>query len=77
MRPKKMESLVKSLVDREVAQYGSCQYINTSGKTVSLTYCKLSDLQPKVNEGKIILGKVVCSINSNDPVPLYVFFLIL
>ncbi|XP_059140737.1 tetratricopeptide repeat protein 5-like [Physella acuta] len=69
MRAKKMDSLVKSLVDREVAQYQSCQYINTSGKTVALTYCKLSDLQPKVNEGKIVLGKVVCSINSNDPVP--------
>ncbi|CAL1537563.1 unnamed protein product [Lymnaea stagnalis] len=75
MKPKKIESMLKGLVERELALYLSCHYTYTNGKSVNLSYCKLSELQPKVNETKIVLGKVVCSINSNEPAP-FVFCII-
>ncbi|KAH9515620.1 Tetratricopeptide repeat protein 5 [Bulinus truncatus] len=69
IKTKKLHTFMKQLVERELPQYKSVQSSNINGQNVSLTYCKLSELQPKVNEGKIVVGKVVCTINSGNPVP--------
>ena len=70
MKQKKIDSLCGNITDRDLGPYSSLEYTDVGGKTVSLTRCKLADLQPKVNSGKLILGKVVCSVNSTDGVPL-------
>ncbi|GFO20713.1 tetratricopeptide repeat protein 5 [Plakobranchus ocellatus] len=69
MKQKKIDSLSSSISDRDLGPYSSLEYVDTGGKTVALTCCKLAELQPKINAGKLVVGKVVCSINSTDSVP--------
>jgi hypothetical protein len=69
MKPRKIESLLSCLHDRDLGPYGYDQHTSKTGSVVTLTPCRLTELQPKVNTGKVVLGKVVCSISSTDPVP--------
>ncbi|KAK0046408.1 tetratricopeptide repeat protein 5 [Biomphalaria pfeifferi] len=69
IKAKKLDTFIKQLVDRDLPQYKTVQSTNLTGQHVSLSHCKLLELQPKVNEGKIIVGKVVCTVNSSNPVP--------
>lgn len=70
MKPRKIESLLSSLSDRDLGPHAGGQYTSKAGSVVTLSQCRLAELQPKVNYGKVVLGKVVCSINSTDLVPL-------
>ncbi|BFZ12632.1 hypothetical protein BsWGS_15671 [Bradybaena similaris] len=69
MKPRKIESLLSSLSDRDLGPHAGGQYTSKAGSVVTLSQCRLAELQPKVNYGKVVLGKVVCSINSTDLVP--------
>ena len=70
MKQKKIDSLCNNIGDRDLGPYTTLEYVDAEGKTVSLSRCKLAELQPKVNAGKLVVGKVVCSVNSTDGVPL-------
>ncbi|RUS84991.1 hypothetical protein EGW08_007236, partial [Elysia chlorotica] len=69
MKQKKIDSLCSSISDRDLGPYSSLEYVDAAAKTVTLSRCKLAELQPKVNAGKLVVGKVVCSVNSTDGVP--------
>ncbi|XP_005111071.1 tetratricopeptide repeat protein 5 [Aplysia californica] len=68
-KTKKIESLIKSLGERDLGTYSTGQYTNKAGKSVNIARCRLNDLQVKVNEGKVVMGAVVCNVHSNELVP--------
>lgn len=69
LKDKKIKGLVQTIKDVDLGPYGGGKYTSPSGKTIDLIYCKLCDLKPQVNKEKVILGKVVCTVQSNEPVP--------
>ena len=40
------------------------------GRKDPLEEVTFSELKPGVNDGKVVLGKVICSVHSDDTVPL-------
>ena len=40
------------------------------GRKDLLEEVTFSELNPGVNDGKVVLGKVICSVHSEDTVPL-------
>lgn len=69
-KDKKIKSLLQSLRDSDLGPYSGGKYTSPKGKSIDLVRCKFCDLQLQVNEEKVIMGKVVCTIQSNEPVPL-------
>ena len=70
IKPKRLQSMIEGLKTSDLGPYGGGTYTSPKGKSVDLTRCKFSELKPEVNHNKVILGKVVCTIATNEPVPL-------
>ncbi|XP_061197158.1 tetratricopeptide repeat protein 5-like [Saccostrea echinata] len=69
IKPKKLQSMIESIKPSDLGPYGGGTYTSPLGKSVDLVKCKFSDLKPEVNQNKVILGKVVCTITTSQPVP--------
>nr|XP_022337699.1 tetratricopeptide repeat protein 5-like isoform X2 [Crassostrea virginica] len=63
------KTMIEGLKTSDLGPYGGGTYTSPKGKSVDLTRCKFNELKPEVNHNKVILGKVVCTIATNEPVP--------
>ncbi|KAK2180329.1 hypothetical protein NP493_447g01045 [Ridgeia piscesae] len=75
LRAKKLHAMVNSIRESDLGPYSGGSYTGANGTVVTLTKCTLGDLQPGVNVEKVVLGKVVCSLNTADRVP-FIFCLL-
>ncbi|XP_064641603.1 tetratricopeptide repeat protein 5-like isoform X2 [Lineus longissimus] len=69
LKGKKVQTMLKSLSGSDLGPYGGGSYTNPSGKTTKLTNVSLASLKGEKNLEKVVVGKVVCSLTSDDPVP--------
>ncbi|XP_007647985.1 tetratricopeptide repeat protein 5 isoform X4 [Cricetulus griseus] len=69
-KPKKLQSMLGSLRPAHLGPCGDGRYQSASGQKVTLERKPLSTLQPGVNSGTVVLGKVVFSLTSEEKVPL-------
>ena len=42
----------------------------SSGRKTPLKEVTFEELKPGINEGQVVVGKVICSVHSEDTVPL-------
>ncbi|XP_007647984.1 tetratricopeptide repeat protein 5 isoform X3 [Cricetulus griseus] len=70
-KPKKLQSMLGSLRPAHLGPCGDGRYQSASGQKVTLERKPLSTLQPGVNSGTVVLGKVVFSLTSEEKVPLF------
>ncbi|ERE89971.1 tetratricopeptide repeat protein 5 [Cricetulus griseus] len=70
-KPKKLQSMLGSLRPAHLGPCGDGRYQSASGQKVTLERKPLSTLQPGVNSGTVVLGKVVFSLTSEEKVPLH------
>ena len=70
LKTKRFNSLVESVDSKRLGPYAGGQFSTSSGKTAKLTEIKFSQMAAGLNEEKVILGKVICSLQSLDGVPL-------
>jgi tetratricopeptide (TPR) repeat protein len=77
LRPKKLQSLVNSIDDKtNLGPYSSGTYTAPNGKTARLEAVLLNQLQPGANPEKVILGKVVCSVNEGPTAISFTFCMV-
>merc|ERR1711874_85987 len=69
LKAKKVNSLVESVKPVQLGPYHGGSYKSPSGTTVSLKQQEFSKLEPGLNSGKVILGKVICSVHTEESVP--------
>lgn len=62
--------MFQSIDSRQLGPYAGGSYTSTTGQTAKLVQTSLADLKPGLNQEKVILGKVVCSVMNDDTVPL-------
>ena len=70
LRPKKLKAILSSLRDSDLGPYSGGSYTGPRGDSVRLTKCALSELEPGLNAEKVVLGKVVCSLKTDNQVHL-------
>ncbi|XP_031217786.1 tetratricopeptide repeat protein 5 isoform X2 [Mastomys coucha] len=68
-KPKKLQSMLGSLRPALLGPCGDGRYQSASGQKVTLQLKPLSTLQPGVNSGTVVLGKVVFSLTTEEKVP--------
>ncbi|XP_033753978.1 tetratricopeptide repeat protein 5-like [Pecten maximus] len=70
LKGKKLSAMVEKLKEADLGPYSGGSYTSQKGKVITLNKCPFSELVPgKVNHQKVILGRVVCSVSWEDPVP--------
>uniref|UniRef100_A0A1Y1M5P0 Tetratricopeptide repeat protein 5 OB fold domain-containing protein n=1 Tax=Photinus pyralis TaxID=7054 RepID=A0A1Y1M5P0_PHOPY len=70
MKAKRLQQITQSIDAKQLGPYGGGSYTSLSGRTtVKLEHIEFEDLQEGLNEEKVILGKVVCSVYNEDGVP--------
>ncbi|KAK4886780.1 hypothetical protein RN001_003051 [Aquatica leii] len=70
MKAKKLQQLTQSIDLKQLGPYGGGSYISPNGQaTVKLDHSTFEELKHGINEEKVILGKVVCSVYNEDGVP--------
>ncbi|XP_064610939.1 tetratricopeptide repeat protein 5-like [Liolophura sinensis] len=69
MKAKRLQSLCQSISESDLGPYGGGSYTSPKGKTIKLTKVLFSSLQPELNAEKVVVGKVVCTVASEDVVP--------
>lgn len=70
IKTKKLQSMLGSLRPAHLGPCGDGHYQSASGQKVTLELKPLSVLQPGVNSGAVVLGKVVFSLTTEEKVPL-------
>ena len=70
VKGKRLQSLAQSPRESALGPYAGGSYTSQSGKSVKLERCPFSQLHEEVNMERVVMGKVVCTIPSDDPVPL-------
>ncbi|XP_057642407.1 tetratricopeptide repeat protein 5 isoform X2 [Chionomys nivalis] len=68
-KPKKLQSMLGSLRPAHLGPCGDGRYQSATGQKVTLECKPLSSLQPGVNSGAVVLGKVVFSLTAEEKVP--------
>nr|XP_004670214.1 tetratricopeptide repeat protein 5 isoform X1 [Jaculus jaculus] len=69
IKPKKLQSMLGSLRPAQLGPCGDGRYLSASGQKVTLELKPLSALQPGVNSGAVVMGKVVFSLTTEEKVP--------
>ncbi|XP_060530928.1 tetratricopeptide repeat protein 5-like [Cylas formicarius] len=69
MKPKKLQQILQSIDNKKLGPYGGGSYTSSSGQTVKLIETPFNRLISGLNEEKVVLGKVVCSVRNEDSVP--------
>nr|XP_006218184.1 tetratricopeptide repeat protein 5 [Vicugna pacos] len=69
VKTKKLQSMLGSLRLAHLGPCGDGRYQSASGQKVTLEHKPLSALQPGVNSGAVVLGKVVFSLTTEEKVP--------
>ncbi|XP_024423655.1 tetratricopeptide repeat protein 5 isoform X1 [Desmodus rotundus] len=69
VKTKKLQSMLGNLRPAHLGPCGDGRYQSASGQKVTLELKPLSALQPGVNSGTVVLGKVVFSLTTEEKVP--------
>ncbi|EFB21488.1 hypothetical protein PANDA_019769, partial [Ailuropoda melanoleuca] len=69
VKTKKLQSMLGSLRPAHLGPCGDGHYQSASGQKLTLELRPLSALQPGVNSGAVVLGKVVFSLTTEEKVP--------
>lgn len=69
LKAKKLTQLVDSIEEKQLGPYGGGSYIHHNGTKVPLCLQPFSDLQNGLNAGSLVLGKVICSVHTENTVP--------
>ncbi|KAG5892233.1 hypothetical protein JTB14_022298 [Gonioctena quinquepunctata] len=69
MKAKRLNQILQSIDSKQLGPYNGGSYTSSSGQKVDLKECTVADLKSSVNEEKVVLGKVVCSVRNEDTVP--------
>ncbi|XP_075768089.1 tetratricopeptide repeat protein 5 [Pelodiscus sinensis] len=69
VKGKKLQSMLGSLGPSQLGPCGDGRYQGSSGQKVALEHRPLSALQPGVNTGVVVLGRVVFSLTTDEKVP--------
>ncbi|XP_012608251.1 tetratricopeptide repeat protein 5 isoform X1 [Microcebus murinus] len=69
MKTKKLQSMLGNLRPAHLGPCGDGRYQSASGQKVTLKLKPLNVLQPGVNSGAVVLGKVVFSLTTEEKVP--------
>lgn len=69
LKPKRLHQILKSIDSKQLGPYGGGCYTSSSGEKAKLTEVNYLSLKPGLNEEKVILGKVICSVRNDDIVP--------
>ncbi|KAG8222338.1 hypothetical protein J437_LFUL001324 [Ladona fulva] len=69
LKGKKLQNLIQAIDDKHLGPYQSGSFLSTSNQTVKIECVTFTQLVPGFNPEKVILGKVVCSVVSEDEVP--------
>ena len=70
MKAKRLHHIIASIKDSDLGPYGGGSYTPPIGDAVKLELTPLSGLIPGPNPEKVVLGRVVCSVGSDEPIPL-------
>ncbi len=71
LKTKRFNSLVESIDDSSLGPYGGGHYMSaTRGVSIGLTRKDFKDLKEGLNVESVVLGKVICSVHSEETVPL-------
>ena len=63
-------NMLDSLKDSDLGPFAGGSYTSAKGKTIKLSHVMFKDLSPGYNSEKVVVGKVVCSLTRDDPMPL-------
>ncbi|XP_055990042.1 tetratricopeptide repeat protein 5 [Sorex fumeus] len=69
VKTKKLQSMLGSVRSAHLGPCGDGRYQSASGQKVNLELRPLSALQPGINSGAVVLGKVVFSLTTEEKVP--------
>ncbi|XP_044256056.1 tetratricopeptide repeat protein 5-like [Tribolium madens] len=69
MKAKRLQQILQSIDSKQLGPYGGGSYTSSTNQTVKLDEISLGILKPGLNEEKVILGKVVCTVQNEDSVP--------
>nr|CAD7462444.1 unnamed protein product [Timema tahoe] len=69
LKVKKLQQMIQSLDVKQLGPYQGGRY-TSAGSSISMTLVPITGLQPGTNSEKVVLGKVVCSVQDEDSVPL-------
>ncbi|KAL1506730.1 hypothetical protein ABEB36_006037 [Hypothenemus hampei] len=69
LKPKKLQQIVGSIDVKQLGLYGGEGFVNSVGEKITLKETPYDNLTPGPNENTVILGKVICSIRTEDNVP--------
>lgn len=70
LKNKKLQQLISSLTEADLGPYAGGSYTGANKETVKLEPCPLSKLVEGKNLEKVVVGKVVCSVSLDEPIPL-------
>ena len=75
IRVKKLSKMLSNMnPDKNLGPYKGGKYKAKNSQEIKLTHCNFNDLKEGLNEEKVVLGVVVCSIQDEDNVPLLVLY---
>jgi len=69
LKPKKLVSMLEDLDAKNLGPYMGGVYKSPSGISVKLEHINFKSLKPGSNREKVILGRVICSVFSEESVP--------
>ncbi|XP_052233486.1 tetratricopeptide repeat protein 5-like isoform X2 [Dreissena polymorpha] len=69
VRGKRLQTLSQSPRDSALGPYAGGGYTSAAGKTVKLMRCTFKDLDDGVNPERVVLGKVACTVPTEELVP--------
>ncbi|XP_071784948.1 tetratricopeptide repeat protein 5-like [Asterias amurensis] len=69
LKAKRLHQLIASIKEFDLGPYGGGSYTPPTGDPVKLELTPLSRLKPGPNPERVVLGKVVCSVGSDKPIP--------
>ncbi|XP_033113098.1 tetratricopeptide repeat protein 5-like [Anneissia japonica] len=69
LKPKRLQQLLGAFKPSDLGPYGGGIFQSAKGDKVTLVPVKLDQLDKGLNKEKVILGKVVCNIMLDEPIP--------
>ncbi|KAL3265748.1 hypothetical protein HHI36_009949 [Cryptolaemus montrouzieri] len=69
LKTKRLQSLLNSIDSKQLGPYLEDTKNILTGENAKLVPVKIHELKPELNERKVLLGKVVCSVRNEDTVP--------
>ncbi|KAF7287853.1 tetratricopeptide repeat protein 5-like [Rhynchophorus ferrugineus] len=68
-KPKKLQQILQSIDSKQLGPYMGGSYTSSNGEKAKLTEIPYESMKPGLNDEKVILGKVICSVRNEDIVP--------